>query len=39
MLLNAAIGPVFAPIAPADTMVIAFGIKIELWRCEIAFRS
>jgi len=26
-------------ITPADTMVIDFGEKIELWRCEIAFRS
>jgi hypothetical protein len=26
-------------IAPADAMVINFSVKIELWRCEIAFRS
>ena len=26
-------------IAPADAMVIDFGVKIELWGCEIAFQS
>jgi len=26
-------------ISSADAMVIDFGVKIELWRCEIAFQS
>jgi hypothetical protein len=40
MPLKAAIGPVFTPycIAPADAMVIDFGVK-NLWLCEIAFQS
>jgi hypothetical protein len=33
------LGKYSPPIAPADAMVINFGVKIELWRCEIAFRS
>ena len=24
-------------IAPADALVINFGVKIELWHCDIAF--
>jgi hypothetical protein len=24
-------------IVPADAMVIDFGVKIEMWRCEIAY--
>ena len=26
-------------ITPADAMVVDFGVKIELWHCEITFRS
>jgi hypothetical protein len=33
------LGKYSPPIAPADAMVINFGVKIELWRCEIAFEA
>ena len=33
------LGKYLPHIARVDTMVINFGSKIELWRCEIAFQS
>ena len=42
-LLSAGASPpiclLFARIAPADAIVIDFGIKLKLWPCEIAFQS
>jgi hypothetical protein len=31
------LGEYLSRIVLADAMVIDFGVKIELWRCEIAF--